>query len=235
MLEKLLEFDKRITVRLNRYKNKLLTPIIKFFAFFGQEPFWFAIIAYFVFIWYDPTAFVILGGTFLAGLYIVVPLKYIVKRERPFQKIDEIIFLDVPQLSKSFPSWHSYNIISLSCATLYYSQNWLLFPILALFSLMVCYSRIYLGSHYFLDVICGIIFGFVGFTINILTTQLWLSLIYAIEGFYIYPVIHQYWVTVIFTQWWYLLLVISVYCVIFMNAYYSLVIKRKKKKSIESV
>lgn len=229
MLENIVDFDKRITLRLNRYKNEKLTPIIKFFAFFGQEPFWFLIIAFYVFIWYDPNGFVMFGGSFLAGMFLVVPTKFIINRKRPFQQLDEIIFLDVPQLSASFPSWHAYNIVVMSCASLYFWQSIILAPVLIMFVFMVCFSRIYLGSHYFLDVITGFLLGFIGFIINIASMPFWLSVITHFEQFSPWPVIHQYWVTMIITQWWYLILVILVYFGIFLNAYYSVVIKAKKK------
>lgn len=229
MFEKIILFDKEITLRLNSFKNNYLTPIIKFFAFFGQEPVWLGILAFFLFIWYDPNIFLVLGGNLLAGIYLVVPLKYIIKRKRPFQQIDGIIFLDRPQISPSFPSWHCYNIISMSCAIIFLLNLWILIPFLVIISFLVCFSRIYLGSHYFIDVIFGIVLGFLGFLISISTAPLWLILVLIIESLIIFPIAHQDWVTAIFTQWWYLLLVILVYSIIFINTFYSLKLKGRKK------
>lgn len=230
MLEKLIQFDKKITVRLNRYKNRSITFIIKFFAFFGQKSVWLGVLVFYLLIWYDPYIFTLLGGSLFAGIYIIVPLKYLIKRKRPFQQLEEIIFLDIPQLSSSFPSWHCYNVTSMCCAIFILTNSWILVPILVIFSFLVCYSRIYLGSHYFFDVIFGIILGFIGFLISTLTSELWFILITYFESLSPFPIVRRDWVTAIFTQWLYLLLIILIYLVIFLNALYSIRLKGRKKK-----
>jgi len=230
MFEKIVQFDKKITIRLNRYKNKSITFIIKFFAFFGQEPVWLGVLVFYLFIWYDPYVLIILGGNLLAGTYIILPLKNLIRRKRPFQQLEEIVFLDIPQLSSSFPSWHCYNVTSMCCAILTFTKSWIIVPILVIFSFLVCYSRIYLGSHYFFDVIFGIILGFIGFLISTLTSELWVILITYFENLSPFPIVRNDWVTAIFTQWWYLLSIILIYFVIFLIAFYSIKLKGRKKR-----
>lgn len=86
-------------------------------------------------------------------------LKEFFARPRPYNFLENVNFLAVAKKSFSFPSSHAVN---LSTAVFLLTKKFeklkiLLFVLLAL----VCFSRIYIGVHYFLDVFCGVILGFV--------------------------------------------------------------------------
>lgn len=86
-------------------------------------------------------------------------LKEFFARPRPYNFLENVNLLAVAKQSFSFPSSHAVN---LSVAVFLLSKKFeklkiLLFVLLAL----VCFSRIYIGVHYFLDVFCGVVLGFI--------------------------------------------------------------------------
>jgi len=101
--------------------------------------------------------------TMLAGiafLYISIPiLKYLPKRERPTQSLDDKLASEIGLRSYSFPSGHAatstYAFIIL---TKFYPEYWYWFLLLAI---LVIFSRLYLLKHYLSDVIAGILLGII--------------------------------------------------------------------------
>ncbi len=89
-------------------------------------------------------------------------LKNIVKRIRPYHEIHE--FEEFMKLYKyplpssySFPSGHTFCAFTVAIAVscFYKKMWWFLLP----FAIIVGFSRIFVGAHYFLDVLAGAIFG----------------------------------------------------------------------------
>jgi undecaprenyl-diphosphatase len=113
--------------------------------------------------------FVISSG--IAGILTYMSetvLKYSVGRIRPSVLADVIVIGSVPQ-SFSFPSTHA--VFAFACAYLFSEKEprwrWWLY-VLATF---VCLSRIYLGHHYPIDVIGGILIGIsIGYIAIIITS-----------------------------------------------------------------
>ncbi|MDL2252404.1 phosphatase PAP2 family protein [Odoribacter sp. OttesenSCG-928-J03] len=97
-------------------------------------------------------------------------LKVIIARPRPSQEqsLNEIIhLLESTGISYSFFSAHSSSSFCLAVfSALFFRKKWYTITILA-WALLVSYSRIYVGKHYPIDVITGILFGsllgFLGF------------------------------------------------------------------------
>jgi len=95
---------------------------------------------------------------FILSSFIAYMLKIIIIRPRPIFNLIELT-------SYSFPSGHTTIMFTLFILIFYnfpkYKYIWLVI------SLIIAFSRLYLGVHYFTDVIAGVIIGlYLGKNIN---------------------------------------------------------------------
>lgn len=121
-------------------------------------------------LWYGLAALPLILGEprpLVRALYVVVPVtlveatgflvKRVVARPRP-PIADSTLLVQIPlPLSKSFPSSHaSMSIVgALTMAAMYPAA----LPFLGALAVLLCFSRVYLGVHYFGDVVAGIAYG----------------------------------------------------------------------------
>lgn len=95
---------------------------------------------------------------FALSSLIVLLLKLVLVRERPFMILDLDIVRDFAIWDSSFPSWHAAMVFSALPVIDKEFPKIRIFWIL--FALAVIFSRIYLGYHFLSDIIMGALIGY---------------------------------------------------------------------------
>lgn len=216
------KWDQKIILKYNGIGGKPTTFILKFFSFFGRETIWLYLIAFYLLIWYDPFLLSYISATFLTGLILILAIKQAIKRKRPFESLEEdkINVCGRKPTSRSFPSWHSYNIVAhgLLIGLSFLNSPFITILILG-FAIIVSFSRIQLGVHYPTDVIFGSIFGIVGFlTALYLTGPLIFTFLTYLEQFSVFEIQYRQINPLLVNNIGYLLLSLSVFFIIFLLA-----------------
>jgi undecaprenyl-diphosphatase len=223
---KIIKWDQRIILKYNGFGGKSLTFFLKFISFFGRETIWLLLMWYYCFIWYDPFIFSYITTVFVIGLIIIAPVKKLVERERPFEKMESIKVLEPKPTSRSFPSWHAYNVTSQGLLVGYLLNSMIITILAIVFTLLVAFSRIQLGVHYPIDVIVGFILGIIGFVISsLIFAPIFMDLIKIIEMLIEIEIYYRIFNTYLIQNIWYLLLCIIILILIFGIATYKKIIK----------
>ncbi|MCK4480781.1 MAG: phosphatase PAP2 family protein [Candidatus Lokiarchaeota archaeon] len=216
------QWDQKIILKYNGLGGKFTTFILKVFSFFGRETLWLCLMAFYLLIWYDPFLLSFFSATFLTGVMLILAIKQAVKRDRPFERheMNKIIVFGRKPTSRSFPSWHSYNVVSNGLLIGLFFLNSPIITILFLISaIIVSFSRIQLGVHYPTDVIFGSIFGGVGFLITLyLIGPLMFNLLSYLEQVSIYQIQYRQLNSMLVNSIGYLLLTLSIFFIIFLLA-----------------
>lgn len=216
------KWDQKIILKYNGLGGKSLTIIFRCVSFFGKETIWLFLIAFYLFIWYDPLLLSYISATFLTGLILILAIKKAINRKRPFEKFkeSEIIVFERKPISRSFPSWHSYNVVSNGLMIgLFFLNSPFITILILILAVIVSFSRIQLGVHYPSDVIFGSIFGIIGFLIAFyLTGPLIFIILTYFEQFVLYEIQYQQINPMLFDNIGYLLISFSIFFIIFLLA-----------------
>ena len=130
-------------------------------SLYGREYFWVPVLLV-MFLFGRPGMKLLaieLGVLFAAGVVAGELSKVVIDRMRPFETIGGLVTRVSIDSSSSFPSGHALiTSIGASFAIIKF-RNRIAVVLLTLEAAIVCYSRVYVGMHYPLDVAAGILLG----------------------------------------------------------------------------
>lgn len=158
-----LKFDEKILMVLDNHQNQIVLNIMKFISFVGSSSFLVPaislIVIYLLYKKQFREIFMIISAS-LGSLGLNALIKNIIKRERPVE------FFKAVETSYSFPSGHAMVAASLSFTIAYLlTRNKSIktkktaYLISSLYTVLMSFSRLYLGVHYPIDVIFGMFYG----------------------------------------------------------------------------
>ena len=229
IVNKIDQWDKRIIVKYNGIGGKSFTFFLRRVSFFGRETLWIFLIAFYLFLWYNPLSLSYIGATFLCGVIVILSIKNAVKRERPFETLTKIKVLENYPTSRSFPSWHAYNIASQGIVIGVLFNSYIFTIITLIFAALLAFSRIQLGVHYPSDVITGYILGILGGGLTLLIIGPFVySIITYLEQFATHQIEYNR-LNSMLGEAWYFIICLIVFVLIFLSAEYKALKKKFKK------
>ncbi|MDG6997098.1 MAG: phosphatase PAP2 family protein [Nitrososphaerota archaeon] len=146
---------------LNSGLGNTVTEIMVLASTYGREYFWVGIVALMLIFGDTKTRIlaVELAALFLVGIAVGEALKHIVYRARPYETVAGIITRVSRDTDSSFPSGHALIVSIGSAFVLLRLKHRIVSLLLTLEAAVVCYSRVYVGMHYPLDVVAGVLIG----------------------------------------------------------------------------
>ena len=152
-------FDNSVYEVVTLFKNDYVTNFYKFVTFFGSTGFIIGLCVFFLVIFWKNKKGLIIALCLIVSTILNNVIKVIVRRERPLS------LMLVEETTFSFPSGHTMASVSMYGLLMYfvYKSNLskgvkiTLITGLALLTLAIALSRIYLGAHYATDVLAAII------------------------------------------------------------------------------
>lgn len=139
----------------------ILNELMVLASQYGREYFWIPVVALMLVLGKKDTKMlaVELAILFVLGIIGGEAMKYAMFRARPFETLPEIITRIARDTDSSYPSGHALivSIGAIFALTRFRKKSIAL--LLTVEAAIVCYSRVYVGVHYPLDVVSGIALG----------------------------------------------------------------------------
>ncbi len=141
-------------------RNDVLTPIFKFITKLGDGGMFWIVLSLLLIILpkYRKVGFTCALSMILTLLVVNVGIKNVVARIRPYETIEGLTRLVPIQSDFSFPSGHTSHAFAVGVVVLILMNKKIGIPIFCL-SVIMGFSRLYVGVHYPTDVICGALIG----------------------------------------------------------------------------
>jgi membrane-associated phospholipid phosphatase len=138
-----------------------LTALMVVAAEYGREYFWVPIVGVMLLLGSRRTKLLAmeLAVLFIIGIALGEVLKITTFRPRPFENIDTIITRVPTDLDSSYPSGHALIVTIGAAFSMLKFRKKVVGVLFVLEAAIVCYSRVYVGMHYPLDVVGGIFLG----------------------------------------------------------------------------
>ncbi|WP_294375645.1 phosphatase PAP2 family protein [uncultured Clostridium sp.] len=156
------KYDIKIAKYINsHYQNKILDKLMKFFTYLGNFGLlWIGISIIFILRNESrKTGFMLISSLLVTTIMGEGLIKHIVKRKRPFVKLNmcDKLIIGTPS-TYSFPSGHTAS--SFAASAVFFAINSEISILIVIIATLIALSRIYLKVHYVSDVIGGAIIGF---------------------------------------------------------------------------
>ena len=154
--------DAELAVAVNHaFLGTPLTSLMVVAAEYGREYFWIPVVAVMLMLGSRRTKLLAieLAVLFIVGIALGEALKVATFRPRPFESIDTIITRVPTDLDSSYPSGHALIVTIGAAFSVLTFKKKIVSLLFVLEAAIVCYSRVYVGMHYPLDVVGGILLG----------------------------------------------------------------------------
>ncbi len=156
-------WDANLAASINGYNlGASMTSLMIYASEYGREYFWIPIVAILLAFGQRDTKILAieLAVVFAVGIIAGDLMKFLYFRERPFLALPGLIQpRGLPDTDSSFPSGHAIIVSIGAIFVLGKFRRKGIAVLLTLEAALVCYSRVYLGMHYPLDVLAGIFLG----------------------------------------------------------------------------
>ena len=153
-------YDDGLTIAINQtFLGETLTTLMILLSNYGREYFWIAVVGVMFLFGRKETKIsaMELAILFIAGIFIGQAFKFTIYRPRPSEIFDEIVLRIPVDIDSSYPSGHSIIVSIGAVFSLMKFRKRIIALLFSIESAMVCYSRIYVGAHYLLDIVAGIL------------------------------------------------------------------------------
>ena len=158
-------WDERMIVNIIARRKDDLTLSLKFVSRMGDGYLWCALTVIFYMLTDVTPEWLVMGiSAYAVEIFFYKIIKQSTSRKRPCHEYENIKNLIVPQDQYSFPSGHT--AAATVAALLFSTALPVVAPLFFLLTILIAFSRIYLGVHYPSDVLMGFVLGVFSFSVS---------------------------------------------------------------------